>query len=148
MCGIPFIRGKGRCRLKLSSLLGKNAKRGSTIGYTTPTRRHHRAYELMAAKNGGSDPVATSELNQNMYLVLCRESHARPRLDSIAFAHETAKGVVHVQLSARDPKWLAEQCWAALSCPSRRPLLRCDGSSDARFGDLLPHRYLKPGIVH
>jgi hypothetical protein len=66
------------------------------------THRQHRAYVLFAAKNGAGDPAATSELNQNMYLALCRETHARPRLDSIGFLHEPAQGTIQVHLPARN----------------------------------------------
>jgi hypothetical protein len=46
------------------------------------TVRQHRAYTLFAAAKGKKFPAETTELNRAIYQALCRETHARPRLDS------------------------------------------------------------------
>jgi hypothetical protein len=66
------------------------------------TPRQHRAYSLFAAKNGRGAPAETAELNQNMYKALCRETHARPRLDCFRVIHDRARGTVHVRLQPRN----------------------------------------------
>jgi len=63
--------------------------------------RQHRAYSLFAAQTGGKT-AETEELNKNMYRVLCREAHARPRLDSFGVIHDRVRATVRIDILPRD----------------------------------------------
>jgi hypothetical protein len=65
------------------------------------TLRQHRAYAVFAARGTSGVPGESAELNQNMYLALCRETHARPRLDSFGIVLDRARGTIRVQLETR-----------------------------------------------
>jgi hypothetical protein len=77
-------------------------KRPDNWLHETLTRRQHRAYIVFAAKNSRSIPAETMEINQSMYMALCRETHARPRLDSFGILHDRARGTIRVQLQTRN----------------------------------------------
>jgi hypothetical protein len=66
------------------------------------TSRQHRAYTVFAATGARGVPAESAQLNQNMYKVLSRETHARPRLDSFGIVRDPTKGTLRVQLQTRN----------------------------------------------
>ena len=64
------------------------------------TIRQDRAYRLMQAQSGAALPDST-ETNNTIYKVLCRETHARPRLDSMKFEINRERNMVEVSLPER-----------------------------------------------
>lgn len=65
--------------------------------------RQHRAYELLAASAHKHISAKTEEVNDTIYRVLCREAHARPRLESFRIEHDTARDTVQFHLLPRNP---------------------------------------------
>jgi hypothetical protein len=72
----------GRLREALATVRRDRKKKPDNWLHENMTQRQHRAYVLFAAQNGKGSPADTAELNQAMYKVLCRETHAGPRFDS------------------------------------------------------------------
>lgn len=66
------------------------------------TARQHRAYEMFGANKATEDLSQTAEINKRIYRTLCREAHARPRLDSIAIPGNEDLGTIKVVFQARN----------------------------------------------
>lgn len=64
--------------------------------------RQHRAYALIAASRGTRFDVDSAEVNEDLYIGLCRESHARPRFNSIAFHHDQSTGRIRIEADPRN----------------------------------------------
>jgi len=62
--------------------------------------RQDLAYKLFAGMNLTPAPEDMGDLNREIYRVLCRETHARPRLDSFALKRD-ASGI-SVRIEPRD----------------------------------------------
>ena len=64
--------------------------------------RQHRAYEILAASAHKRVLAETRAVNEMIYKVLCRETHARPRIESFRINHDPARGTVRFSLSPRN----------------------------------------------
>lgn len=66
------------------------------------SQRHHRSYQLLAARTGGALPADTAGLNDKIYQALCRETHVRPRLDSFGLIHNKVDNTVTLDILPRN----------------------------------------------
>jgi hypothetical protein len=99
-----MAEGQGTLLNDALSMLRKEAKkRPDNWLHENMAVRQHAAYALFAAAGGRSSPPETAQMNQVIYQTLCRETHARPRLDSIRISHNRGSGSVQVQLEPRSP---------------------------------------------
>jgi hypothetical protein len=87
---------------ELAAILPVKALRPDNWLAENMTRRQHRAYQLLAAAQGNELEGDSAEVNQAMYHALCRETHGRPRFDSIAFTHDRRRSRVRLEPSQRN----------------------------------------------
>ena len=66
--------------------------------------RQHQAYELFAQVTGGRVSDDTAAVNRAMYEVLCRETHAHPRLDSFGIQVDQSGERIRIDRLPRDLK--------------------------------------------
>jgi hypothetical protein len=94
-------QGQGQLLLDAPGVVRRERKkRPDNWLHEDMTFRQHRAYTLFAASGGKTFQANSAELNQAMYQALCRETHARPRLDSFGVIHD--RGTVQVVISPRN----------------------------------------------
>ena len=97
----------GQGKLLLQALLRvrqQRKKRPDNWLHENMIPRQQRAYEIFAENGGTSAFAETAELNQGIYQVLCRETHARPRLDTFSVIHDQARDTIRLQVKARNPE--------------------------------------------
>lgn len=105
MAGVWNSVSQGQGQLLLDALAvvrRERRKRPDNWLHEDMTLRQHCAYTLFAASGSKKFLVNTAELNKAMYQTLCRETHARPRLDSFGVIHDRDRGTVSVVISPRN----------------------------------------------